>query len=255
MPPTTALHPQPLANPAPPIAMGLLLVVAITVLWDMGSGDLTVMRWIGTPQGFPLRSDWLLQAVLHDTLRQACTVLWGLLGAWALWPTAWTPRRSPAFALPRSERLWVLALVSASLLAVSLIKLRSQTSCPWDLDMFGGQARHVSHWHWAQADGGPGRCFPGGHASSGMGFLALCLPWLLPPPGAVRPARTGWRWLAAALATGVVAGAVQILRGAHYPSHTMWTLVICGAVSLLGWLVARQHIAGADGQNRSAVRV
>lgn len=249
------MQPQSLANPAPPIAMGLMLVVALTVLWDMGSGDLTVMRWIGTPQGFPLRSDWLLQAVLHDTLRQACTVLWGLLGAWALWPTAWTPRRSPAFALPRSERLWVLALVSASLLAVSLIKLRSQTSCPWDLDMFGGQARHVSHWHWAQADGGPGRCFPGGHASSGMGFLALCLPWLLPPPGAVRPARPGWRWLAAALATGVVAGAVQTLRGAHYPSHTMWTLVICGAVSLLGWLVARQHIAGAGGQNRSAVRV
>jgi len=151
MPPTTALHPQPLANPAPPIAMGLLLVVALTVLWDMGSGDLAVMRWIGTPQGFPMRSDWLLQAVLHDTLRQACTALWGLLGAWALWPTAWTPHRSPAFALPRSERLWVLALVSASLLAVSLIKLRSQTSCPWDLDLFGGQARHVSHWHWAQA--------------------------------------------------------------------------------------------------------
>ena len=77
------MQPQSLANPAPPIAMGLMLVVALTVLWDMGSGDLTVMRWIGTPQGFPLRSDWLLQAVLHDTLRQACTVLWGLLGAWA----------------------------------------------------------------------------------------------------------------------------------------------------------------------------
>lgn len=255
MPHPTALHPQPLANPARPIATGLMLVVAITVLWDLGPGDLTVMRWIGTPQGFPLRSAWLLQAVLHDTLRQVCTVLWGLLGAWALWPAVWSPRRSPVFALPRSERLWVLALVSASLLAVSCIKVRSQTSCPWDLGLFGGQARYVSHLQLALADGGPGRCFPGGHASSGMGFLALCLPWLLPPPGVVRPARPGWRWLAAAVVTGLVAGAVQTLRGAHYPSHTLWTLVICGAVSLLGWLVARQHIAGAGGQSHSAARV
>jgi membrane-associated PAP2 superfamily phosphatase len=35
---------------------------------------------------------------------------------------------------------------------------------------------------------------------------------------------------------------VQTVRGAHYPSHTLWTLVICGAVSLGGWRIAQRWL-------------
>jgi membrane-associated PAP2 superfamily phosphatase len=45
------------------------------------------------------------------------------------------------------------------------------------------------------------------------------------------------------LGIGMLAGATQTLRGAHYPSHTLWTLVICGAVSLGGWRLAKPWIA------------
>ena len=33
-------------------------------------------------------------------------------------------------------------------------------------------------------------------------------------------------------ALGVVYGVGQMLRGAHYPSHTMWTAWICWAVTV-----------------------
>ena len=35
------------------------------------------------------------------------------------------------------------------------------------------------------------------------------------------------------LGLGVLLGLTQTLRGAHYPSHTAWTALICGAVALL----------------------
>lgn len=215
-------------------------LLAFTLLWDASGLDLPVMQAIGTSAGFALRNEWWLSAVLHDGLRHAMTGAWLLLIVWALWP---------GLRLPRRERWVVVALVSLSLLAVNLIKNASLTSCPWDLRAFGGSAEHVPHWAWGLADGGPGRCFPGGHASSGFAFLALGLPWLQAPAGtAPRRHVVGLRWLSAALFIGLLAGAVQTVRGAHFPSHTLWTLLICGSVSLIGWWLALPAKAQAQRQ-------
>jgi len=208
----------------------LLGLLALTLLWDASGLDMTVMQAIGTHRGFALRDNWLMSSVLHDGLRHAMTFAWLLLIVWALWP---------GLPVPRRERWQVVALVSLSLLAVNLIKNASLTSCPWDLRAFGGPAEHVSHWTWGLADGGPGRCFPGGHASSGFAFLSLSLPRLLPPAGAAaRRKVVGLRWLFAALFIGLLASAVQTVRGAHFPSHTLWTLVICCGVSWVGLTAA-----------------
>lgn len=200
----------------------------LIMLWELSGLDTPVMQLIGTPAGFPLQHTWWLERVLHEGLRQAATGLFAALWVWALWPAR-------ATLLPRRERLVVMVLASLSLLAVNLIKNTSLTSCPWDWRLFGGMAEPVAHWRWGVADGGPGRCFPGGHASSAFAFIALCLPWLAPPAGTVRRTAVGFRWLAGVLAVGLLAGAVQTLRGAHPPSHTLWTLLICGGVSLAGW--------------------
>ena len=223
----------------------LLAALFFTLLWDASGADLAVMRSLGTAQGFAWRNDWLLERVLHEGLRQLCTGLFLLMVLWALWPLRWEHPAGRWLQLPRRERLVLVLLVLCSLLAVSLIKSQSQTSCPWELREFGGRAAYVSHWLPWQADGGAGRCFPGGHASSALGFVGLCLPWLSPPPGRTRRRVVGWRWLLAVVVTGLVAGGVQTLRGAHYPSHTLWTLVVCAAVSLLGWRLAQPWLAQA----------
>jgi len=227
--PTLSLAAPP--RRAAPLAVWLSGLLIFTLLWDLSGLDLSVMQVIGSPQGFALRDVWLLERVLHDGLRQSMTAAFALLCIWTLWPDLPVPRR---------ERWLVVALAALSLLAVNLVKNTSLTSCPWDLQAFGGPARQVSHWAWGVADGGPGRCFPGGHASSGFAFIALCLPWLDAPAGvASRRRAIGLRWLASVLGIGLLAGAVQTLRGAHFPSHTLWTLLICAAVSLLGWRLAQ----------------
>jgi membrane-associated PAP2 superfamily phosphatase len=239
---STPVNTAPLPSNAAVWWLGALL---FTGLWDLGGLDLAFMQQFGTPQGFALQHTWLLERVLHEGVRQAATGFFLLIGLWALWPARWDRPRWAALALPRRERLAVLLSVALSLLAVNLIKNASQTSCPWDLQAFGGTAVYVSDWTWGVADGGTGRCFPGGHASSAFAFLALSLPWLLPPAGAPRRRAVGLRWLAGVLEAGAVAGAVQTARGAHYPSHTLWTLVICGGVSLALWRLVRPRRAAA----------
>jgi membrane-associated PAP2 superfamily phosphatase len=231
----------------------LLAVLAFTLAWDMTALDQAVMGWIGSPAGFAWRHDWLLERVLHDAARQCAILAFVCLWAWALWPRGWTPRqRAGEPTLPLAERTTVALLVTLALLAVNLVKNRSLTSCPWDLEVFGGTLPYVSHWQAGVSDGGPGRCFPGGHASSAFSFLAVSLPWLLPPPGRERTRRPGLYRLGVVMALGILLGAVQTVRGAHHPSHTLWTLAICATVAVAGWTLARPWLARTG---RQALRI
>ena len=219
------------------LSVGLLL---LTLAWDAAALDLPTMLHIGTPRGFDLRHLPLLENVLHDGVRKVSTVLFIAMIVWAVWRDSGRPG-----ATTRRERLTVLALVTLSLLAVSVTKQFSRSSCPWEWTQFGGQAVYTSHWNLLASDGGGGSCFPGGHASGSLAFLALCLPWLWSPV-AGRRAAIGWRWFALVVFAGLVSGVTQTLRGAHPPSHTLWTGVICAAVTLTGWWLALPKLRAAQ---------
>jgi membrane-associated PAP2 superfamily phosphatase len=220
----------PVVSTATAIARAWLVLLLLTLGWDAAGMDLPVMSQIGTSAGFPWRHHPLLETVLHDGGRQLATGAYLLLWGWVLWPVS--------SGLSRRERGTVLALVSRS-------------SCPWEWSAFGGTAVYTSHWNLLAGDGGPGGCFPGGHASSALSFLALCLPWLRSPVAGRRRA-PGWRWLTAVLLAGGLAGVTQTLRGAHPPSHTLWTLLICGAIALAGWRLALPWLRGEETQTASA---
>jgi membrane-associated PAP2 superfamily phosphatase len=210
------------------LAAGLLLLVG----WDLAGADLAVVRWFGSPTGFPLRTVWWTSGLMHEGGRWlAWSVLLGLVaGIW---------RPLPAFAgLTRRERVgWVLVTLAAVLL-VPAIKRVSLTSCPWDLAEFGGMAQHVSHWRWGDRDGGPGRCFPSGHAAGAFAFLSGFF--------VLRPYRPdlALRWLLGVVLVGTLFGMAQLVRGAHYPSHTLWSAWCCWAVCLAGQGVLRLHWLG-----------
>jgi membrane-associated PAP2 superfamily phosphatase len=202
-----------------------LLALLCVMAWDFSGLDYPVMQAMGDAQGFSWKDNWWLEAVLHTKARQlAGVVLLGLvLMVW--WPRGWFRH------LSRLQRIEIVMGVLWCLLCISSLKRISLTSCPWDLQDFGGPAVYVSHWRWGVADGGAGHCFPGGHASSALAFLALCLPWLTNATVADR--RRGRALLIGVLVLGFILGMTQTVRGAHYPSHTFWTGLICWAVSVL----------------------
>lgn len=207
-----------------------LAMLALNLLWDLSGQDLAMARWWGDAQGFALRDDPFLEQYAHEAMRW---IGWAL--AFALSIGVWFPfgvlRR-----LPTRRRLQIVASLLAALAVVGLFKHISTTSCPWDLAAFGGLAQHVSHWRWGVPDGGGGRCFPAGHAATGFAFIGGYFALYRDAP------RAALAWLLAALATGMMLGLAQQMRGAHFMSHTLWTAWLCWLTALvIDMLVQRRR--------------
>ncbi|MFY8087311.1 MAG: phosphatase PAP2 family protein, partial [Rubrivivax sp.] len=166
----------------------MLLLLA----WDASGLDIVLIQAAGSSNGFAWRDAWWASRVLHDGGR-----LLGWLTLAALVVNIWRPWwTGPSW---RERATWVL-ITLVCLLLVPAFKRISATSCPWDLQVFGGVAAYVSHWQFGVKDGGPGHCFPSGHAVAAFAFIS---GWFALRPHAPRAAR--W-WLAGVLVLGVLFG-------------------------------------------------
>lgn len=211
-----------------------LLGLALLLAWDASGLDLATARLFGDAAGFAWREHWLTRDVLHEGGRNAAWVVYAVLIA-SLWLPVPLLRE-----LPRRSRLWWVLTVLACVLLIPVLKRMSLTSCPWSLAEFGGVAQYVSHWRLGVGDGGEGRCFPSGHASGAFAFLA---GWFALRE---RHQRAALGWLAGVVLAALVFGGAQLVRGAHYPSHTLWTGWICWTLCAASWhLTARWRRAGA----------
>lgn len=204
----------------PNFRLGVLTLVALAALmaWDATNADLLLARMAGSYMGFPLRSNPFMVHVMHEGARNLSWVLVITLFVAIRWPFGLLRR------LSTGSRVQLALTVLASVIAVSILKHASHTSCPWDLQEFGGVARHVSHWSWGISDGGPGGCFPAGHASAAFAYVGgyFVLRQASPRAAAI--------WFGIAMVAGLVLGVSQQLRGAHYMSHTLWTAWVCWVV-------------------------
>lgn len=212
-----------------------LIALACLLALDASGADLALARWFGTPMGFPLRGHWFLVDVMHQGARVASWVFAGFLLIGIRWPLGLLRR------LGKAQRVQLALTGLASVIVVSLVKQASHTSCPWDLRLFGGVANYVSHWDWGVPDGGPGGCFPAGHASSAFAGLGGYFVFRRASP---RVARV---WLVVVLVLGLALGIAQQMRGAHYMSHTLWTAWLCWVVAL-----AIDRVAGGRGRSCEA---
>ncbi len=101
--------------------------------------------------------------------------------------------------------------------------------CPSEIRRYNGDVPYIRLCESYPADDTPtrtGRCFPAGHASGGFALLGLA--WLR---GRSR------RWQLGAIALGLGVGlwmaVYQMLKGAHYLSHTTTTLLLAWIIALL----------------------
>ena len=214
------------------LSAGALLVL---LAWEASGWDLRLIRVYGQADGFAWRDHWLTRALLHDGGR------W--LAGTCLAALAWDASRPVGAGPSRSERRYWLAIVLASLVSVPLLKRFTSTSCPWDLAEFGGRAAYVPHWVLGVADGGPGHCFPAGHAVSAFAFFGVYFLWRPHRPAFARVV------LGAVMLLGIAFGWAQMARGAHFASHSLWTAWLCW-----GLAVTAQRLARVDGRHVDASR-
>jgi membrane-associated PAP2 superfamily phosphatase len=173
---------------------------------------------------FPWRHAWLTEVFAHVALKRTLVVLGLGFVLAALWDLV--ARRSWG-ALRRSQ-VRVVAL-SAILVpgAISLLKHLSASHCPWDLQRYGGIQPYVRLLE-ALPQGVPlGHCMPAGHASTALWMMSLAVFFLPSRPRAASAV------VMLTLAGGFAIGWMQQMRGAHFLTHTLWSIWIAGAIIVL----------------------
>jgi membrane-associated PAP2 superfamily phosphatase len=225
------------------LLLGALTLLALGLLlgWDSTGGDLALARLAGTPAGFPWRDNAFLVHVMHESAKNLSWLFVIALFAGIRWPLGILRR------VPVRARAQLAFTVLLSVISISLLKHASHTSCPWDLKEFGGVASHVSHWAWKAYDGGPGGCFPAGHASAAFAYVGgyFVLRRVSPRAAAI--------WLGVSLAAGLMLGVSQQLRGAHYMSHTLWTAWICWVAGFAIDLIAAPRVSPSPAPEPAAL--
>ena len=213
--------------------------LALMLAWEASGLDLTSAGWFADATGFAARDAWWSRHLLHDGGR------W-LAGVALLAVTLGALARDKGQAMPRRTRLAWLLVVLVALVLVPALKRFSHSSCPWDLLAFGGSVPYVPHWLLGVVDGGPGHCFPSGHAVAAFAFLPLYFQWRVQRPALARGI------LAAVLLAGALFGWAQLARGAHFPSHTLWSAWLCWVVGCVAARILERRYAATAGSGSSA---
>lgn len=200
---------------------GLLLALTL-VVFETTALDLAVQDCFYDPaRGWVVdRQAPLPEFYFYNGPKLAFAVFIAVVLGCLVVPTAWFPRR------PFSRRVAAFLLVCIGLVpgTVGLLKATTGVFCPYQVERYGGKQpyRNLVQSIPPVAGRARGQGFPAGHASGGFALMALYFAWRR------RPAR--WLGLAAGLVLGWTLGLYQMLKGAHYLSHTVVTMV-------LGWLI------------------
>lgn len=152
---------------------------------------------------FPLKQNVLLDVLNHRLAKYLTITLAAVTLLYGVW------RRNPQLVVGA-------LLMGLGTLVVGALKAVSHHSCPWDLVEYGGDAVSFPLFGTTPLNSGPGRCFPGGHSSSGFMVMGLFFAFWHDRP------RLAWGMMALGVMLGLVMGYGQVMRGAHFFSHNLW---------------------------------
>ena len=186
---------------------------------------------------FPLKNDSFLESVMHKGLRNLMiAVSLMLLGFWTfglkIWGFVLKNQNSAHWSkVYHRQFLWIFIAMVISTSAISVLKRLSMHSCPWDLLPYGGTQPWIPLFGNLPAAAEMGHCFPGGHASGGFALIAIYFGFRDSLP---KLANAG---LILGLLFGFAMGWGQMMRGAHFMSHNLWTAWVVWMILLVQYLV------------------
>lgn len=177
---------------------------------------ITDLFFDGQLHRFTLKNDSFLTVWMHVRLKWLMVAI-----ALASLVLALLSSRLSSLKAYRLALLWVFAGMVISTTAVTVFKHYSMHGCPWDIALYGGSLPLLDLFTSLPAGTEAGRCFPAGHPSGGFALMAFYFAFMHIKP------RLSVLMLWIGLLMGFLMGFVQIMRGAHFLSHVLWS----------GWLV------------------
>lgn len=232
------------------LGIPLLLAIAVFCIFDLTDFDRVISNMLIDPAtgDFILRHNQWFETVTHKWPRVfpdwtgELAIIGSLLSF--VWPRLESNLNSTSRLLCERSRLASLLrftanhrrdfffVVVAFALTTGVIHfLKSHTSvyCPVETTLYGGtELRREWYENFTLLHkAGDGRCWPGGHASSGFTLVALYFV----------ARRHGWhhanKLLVTTLIMGMVFGTTRVLQGWHYMSHTLWSGIFVWLSTLL----------------------
>lgn len=226
------------SNSILPLHVTSLIITAILLLCFLpvnGAIDHQLISpWVNADGTFFERENWWLATVSHHYVKQliiAVDVLLALRLIISHWYTPWRQYRW--------QDSYVLIAMMISSSVIGLLKSQSEHACPWSLTQPTAEGIHWLTYSLNHV----GKCFPGGHASAGFGLLAFYFAYRKDKP------QTAQFYLWSALILGMSMGWAQMMRGAHFLSHNLWTLWWTWAVNVVLY-TAYQYIRSRQTQTR-----
>ena len=195
-----------------------LAFVAAIWLIELKGLDLRFSRlfYDSTQHTWPFGHAWLTETLLHDWSKRLLTLV-GIV-FFLLMITSWLVPRYRKHAKLYTF-LFFSSIIGPSI--VGALKGATHMYCPRNLTMFGGSKPYIHLFDKVAAGLPIGHCFPGGHSSGGFAFVNLYYFFLVTAP------RFRFHGLAFGLLLGIVFSLAQEARGAHFPSHDLFSLAIC----------------------------
>ncbi|WP_121975855.1 phosphatase PAP2 family protein [Acinetobacter stercoris] len=169
-----------------------------------------IQPWVNATGQFPLREDWFLKNINHGLFKDIIYAIYSIF--LLLWCISFKIKKY------RPKRwlyayMFLVSIIAASI--VGVIKSHSSHACPWNMTH---QTPYGYIWDFSATHG---HCFPGGHASTGFILITGFFVYRLTNK------KIAYVFLIAGIMAGFGMGWGQMMRGAHFLSHNLWT----------GWIV------------------
>ncbi len=209
------------------------LLIAVVLVFDATALDVWVQNhfYDATALDKPALQRWMVYKYdktsefwFHRTAKVAVEIFGGLIFVFGV---------LGFFAKPLSPYRYRFLFLPCAMLMVALLvggaKHFTNTYCPNQTVLYGGDKPYMRLLEPYPADFHPakkGKCFPAGHATAGFGLMALYFMFI----GRKIARRVG---LAVGLGMGWTLGIFQMIRGEHFLSHTLFTMVASWLVILL----------------------
>ncbi|EIQ00778.1 PAP2 (acid phosphatase) superfamily protein [Opitutaceae bacterium TAV1] len=240
------------------LAGSLVALAAVIALFDLTHLDLRVQdlffdftagRWM-IDGARPV-----LKLVFYSGIKIAIIVFTALLFLFAVLPArarACLCRLLPGVLTPliaarRRDLLAVVATLATAPALVGVGKATTNIHYPCNIRRYGGDVLYVRLFEKFPDGERPAKRskgFPAGHASGGFSLMSLA--------GLAATRRGRILGLSVGLAAGWTMGLYQQMRGVHYLSHTLVTMLVCWIVFLV-WRMLLEAIARRTGGRQGAL--
>jgi len=203
----------------PALLLGAAIVLFELTDWDLRLSDPFFDAARG---GWYLKQNWWTEHFIHRGGRDLVVMIG--VGSLLAWIGSFF---NDTFRAWRRAALYFTLCIALSTGLVALGKATINRHAPWDYQRYGGTIPYARLFA-PQAPSYPaGHDFPAGHASGGFALVGSYFIFF----------RSNRRLAIIGLLTGLTTGSIfgfgQQLRGAHFFSHNLWTILICWTVALL----------------------